>query len=114
MEKPLPQKFFIAALMVILLCASGLTPYVEHNFYTLTPNKIGRVVHGLNLSQELTSDVVRQLVRDTYEHQILLFKNQGRISADKQVEITLWFGEKLDTHHRIHPKAEHEAVFRVS
>lgn len=43
-------------------------------FYELVPNKIGRLVHGIDLKNPITSQVRDQIVKDVTEHRILVFK----------------------------------------
>lgn len=47
------------------------------------------------------------------EHRILVFKDQGIIGGQRQVDISKWFGELESTFYK-HPKSPHPDVFRVS
>ena len=85
----------------------------HHQFYTLTPLKIGAKVHGVNLTSDLSPALVQQIVKDTYKYKMLVFKDQGTISAEHHLTIAHWFGDKVDMTHRQHPKAQHRGVFRV-
>lgn len=44
---------------------------------------------------------------------ILVFKDQGKITGQRHVEISEWFGELESTFYK-HPKSPHPDVFRVS
>lgn len=44
---------------------------------------------------------------------MLIFKDQGIISGERQVEISKWFGELESTFFK-HPRSPHPDVFRVS
>ena len=43
----------------------------------------------------------------------MVFKNQGKITGDRHVEISKWFGELESTFYK-HPRSPHPDVFRVS
>ena len=81
--------------------------------YTLSPNKLGRLVTGIDLKKAVTDEVVGQIKKDVRDHRILIFKNQGVLSAERHLEIGRWFGEIESTFYD-HPKSEHRDVFRVS
>ena len=82
--------------------------------YRLVPNTIGMLVYDISLNAQFEPDTMKSILRDTYRHKILVFKNQGNISALQQVKISRWFGNRIDGSHRRHPKQEHPLVFRVS
>ncbi|XP_032805442.1 uncharacterized protein LOC116940178 isoform X2 [Petromyzon marinus] len=82
--------------------------------YTLVPHKLGMVVRGIHLAQgDVPRHVVEQIKSDVTKHRLLIFKDQGIISGQKQVDITRWFGEPESTFYN-HPKSPHPDVFRVS
>ena len=43
----------------------------------------------------------------------MVFKNQGVISADRQLEIGRWFGQTIITF-KSHPKSPHKGILRIS
>ena len=86
----------------------------DHPFYKLVPLKIGVQVSGVNLSKDPSPELLQQLVKDVYDYKLLVFKDQGEITAKRHLEIAHWLGDEVDTQHRQHKKAEHKAVFRVS
>ncbi|CAD5114705.1 DgyrCDS3748 [Dimorphilus gyrociliatus] len=61
--------------------------------YDLKALPIGYEVHGINLKNELPADIVDQIRKDTIKHKILVFKNQGVILPQRQLQITRWFGD---------------------
>lgn len=73
------------------------------------------VVHGVDLgAKELPNDLtVEDIVQSVIKHRLVVFRNQGRISEERQVEISRWFGPLESTFYR-HPRSNHTDVFRVS
>ena len=55
--------------------------------YTLQPNRLGKIVSGIDLQTPIPQDVIKQLVNDVTEHRLLIFKNQGVVSPERQLEI---------------------------
>ena len=53
--------------------------------YTLQPNKLGKIVSGLDLQTPIPQDVIKQLVQDVAKHQLLIFKNQGILPPERQI-----------------------------
>ncbi|BFY99641.1 hypothetical protein BsWGS_02681 [Bradybaena similaris] len=80
---------------------------------TYKPAKLGVEVRGIDLTSELPSETIAKLKNDIHKHRMLIFKNQGVISAERHVEISKWFGELESTFYK-HPKSPHPDVFRVS
>ena len=78
-----------------------------------TPAPIGVEVRGIDLKQPVPQNIVEQIKKDVHKHRLLIFKDQGVISADRHVEISQWFGELESTFYK-HPKSPHPDVFRVS
>merc|ERR1712189_52583 len=56
---------------------------------------------------------ISQIKADVHRHGMVIFKDQSRISGDRRVEISRWFGELESTFYK-HPKSPHPDVFRVS
>ncbi|PVD23798.1 hypothetical protein C0Q70_17072 [Pomacea canaliculata] len=77
------------------------------------PAPIGVEVRGIDLKQHVPDQIIQQIKKDVHKHRLLIFKNQGIISADRHVEISRWFGELESTFYK-HPKSPHPDVFRVS
>ena len=55
--------------------------------YSLQPHSLGRIVSGLDLKAAISQDVIKQLVNDVTEHRLLIFKNQGVVPPERQLEI---------------------------
>ena len=53
--------------------------------YTLQPNKLGKVVSGIDLQTPIPQDVIKQLVQDVNKHRLLIFKNQGIVPPARQI-----------------------------
>ena len=75
--------------------------------------QLGKIVTDINLNSVIPETIVEQIKKDVHEHRLVIFKNQGVISGDRQVEISKWFGKLESTFYK-HPKSPHPDVFRVS
>jgi len=82
-------------------------------FYELTPNKIGRLVSGIDLKRPVPDSCREQIIRDVREHRLLVFRGQGRVGHERQLEISRWFG-RIESTFFDHPKSPHRDIFRVS
>ena len=82
--------------------------------YSVTPLPlVGAEVRGIDLKQNTPTSVVERIKQDVYLHRLLVFKYQGVISGERQVEISKWFGDLESTFYK-HPRSPHLDVFRVS
>lgn len=73
----------------------------------------GASVRGVDLNVP-QSEQVRAEIRDLlYMHRLLVFKDQGKVSAESQLEVSRWFGGIESTFFK-HPRSPHPDVFRVS
>jgi len=97
------------------MMASGdcISSPVSNSFYECRPNKLGVIATGLDLNSNVSPEAVSQIKNDVHRHGMVIFKDQSRISGDRQVEISRWFGELESTFYK-HPKSPHPDVFRVS
>ncbi|XP_063872724.1 alpha-ketoglutarate-dependent sulfate ester dioxygenase-like isoform X2 [Scylla paramamosain] len=84
-----------------------------HNYYQLTPGKLGCEVRNIDLKKDVPAEVIAAIKEDVTKHRILIFKDQGIISGDRHVEIAKWFEEPDSTFYK-HPRSPHPDVFRVS
>ena len=85
----------------------------KHNFYQLSPLKLGAEVTGISLQDEVPQPVIDLIRQDVHKNCILVFRDQGVVSGKRQVEISQWFGELDSTFYR-HPRSPDPDVFRVS
>ncbi|XP_063615522.1 uncharacterized protein LOC134788594 isoform X2 [Penaeus indicus] len=85
----------------------------SHNFYKLTPVKLGCEVRGIDLKQDVPPEVMAAIKEDVTKHRLLIFKDQGVVSGERHVEIAKWFNEPESTFYK-HPRSPHPDVFRVS
>ena len=53
--------------------------------YTLQPNRLGKIVTGIDLQTPIPQDVIKQLVQDVNKHRLLIFKNQGIVPPARQI-----------------------------
>ena len=85
------------------------------DYYTLNDHTLGKTVHNIDLKQDVPQLVIDQILKDVSQHKLLIFKNQGVISSQRQVEIGQWFGqtEKQIPSHK-HNKSPHDHILRVS
>ena len=68
---------------------------------------------NVSLSQSVSADVISELQKLLTSHRLLLFRNQGKISGARQVEISQWWGPLQSTFYK-HEASPHPDVFRVS
>ncbi|XP_002736248.1 alpha-ketoglutarate-dependent taurine dioxygenase-like [Saccoglossus kowalevskii] len=85
-----------------------------HDFYQLTPAKIGCEVHGIDIGLPVSEKVIAQIKKDVTEHRILVFRNQHNIPPERHVEIGRWFGELESSMFYKHPKSPSPEIFRIS
>jgi len=85
------------------------TPY---NMEPISKN-FGRFVRGIDLSKDIPSKIIDQIKKDLIEHRVLIFKNQGKLSAETQIKISNWWGKIHSTFYQ-HPRSPHPDIFRVS
>ena len=82
--------------------------------YLITPLPLfGVNVHGINLNNKVEPDMIEKIKGDVARYGLLVFREQGVVSGERQVEISRWFGE-LDSVFYKHPRSPHPDVFRVS
>ena len=67
-------------------------------YYELKQAKIGCEVFGIDLKQEVTEEVVKQLKDDVKKHRILIFRDQGIVQPLRHLQISRWFGEVESTY----------------
>jgi len=78
-----------------------------------TPAPIGVEIRGVDLSKDVSPDLIKHFKEEVHRHRLLIFKDQPKIIGTRHVEISKWFGELESTFYK-HPKSPHPDVFRVS
>lgn len=85
--------------------------------YSISPltENFGGIISDLQIADVSDSDtsVIDSIREDLTEYRLLLFKNQGKLSAENQLRASRWFGEIHSTFYK-HPKSPHPEIFRVS
>lgn len=82
--------------------------------YQISPLPLcGVEVRGIDLKQDVDPTVVERIKTDVHKYRLMVFRDQGVVSGERQVEISRWFGE-LDSPFYKHPRSPHFDVFRVS
>ena len=76
--------------------------------------KLGVEIHDINLSANISSELLNKIKDDLHKYRLLIFRNQGVLSAEKQLEITKLFGEVESAGFVQHPKSPHRNILRVS
>ena len=65
--------------------------------YQVSPIPLcGVEVRGIDLKQDVDPDVVGRIKADVHRYRIMVFRDQGVVSGERQAEISRWFG-KLDS-----------------
>ncbi|XP_077981083.1 alpha-ketoglutarate-dependent taurine dioxygenase-like [Glandiceps talaboti] len=85
-----------------------------HDYYQLTPIKLGCQVRGIDLSKKVSDEIISQIKRDVTKHRILVFKDQHDMAPERHVQISKWFGELESSSFYKHPKSPSLDIFRVS
>ena len=75
--------------------------------------RFGAIVEGVDLSASVAPETVASIRHELHRQRLLVFRNQGRITGDRQVQISEWFGRLESTFSR-HPRSPHHDIFRVS
>ena len=104
----------LLSLTGLRMAKSSLAPSSPSSPYTLSPlPKLGVEVHGISLQKDPSEEVIQRIKDDVTHHRLVVFRDQGDISGQRQVEISRWFGELESTFYK-HPHSPHPDVFRVS
>ena len=77
----------------------------------LTPG-IGAEIPNLDLSEQLTDSVMKELEQALLDWKVLFFRDQT-IDVEDQKRVARWFGE-LDIHPTSAPGAEHAELIRIA
>ena len=83
--------------------------------YSLNDHVLGKIVHNIDLKQDVPQSIIDQIIKDVKEHKLLIFRNQGVIPAERHVEIGKWFGPtEYQARGHQHIKSPHKHIMRVS
>lgn len=74
---------------------------------------LGVIIKGVDLNGDISQELIQQFKTDVHKHRLLIFKEQGKVSGKRHVEISKWFGEFESTFYK-HPKSPDPDIFRVS
>lgn len=74
-------------------------------FFTLRPLKLGAEVFGIDLKNPVGKATIEKIKRNVAENRLLIFRGQGIVDGNRQVEIAKWFGEIDSTPFYKHPKS---------
>lgn len=94
-------------------CAAGILGEAAAVFRALEKHSFGAIVEGVDLKERHSAATIKQIKEGLHQHRLLIFRGQGKISGEKQVEISRWFGEVESTFYK-HPASPHPEIFRVS
>ncbi|KAK2191526.1 hypothetical protein NP493_49g10027 [Ridgeia piscesae] len=100
----------------LTVSASMQSEMQKHDYYTVKPGKLGVEVFGINLNNPnvpVPQNVIDQIKKDVHKYRIMIFRDQGKVSGKRHVEISKWFGDLESTFYR-HPRSPDLDVFRVS
>ena len=87
----------------LLLCLNSLVRRMSS--YHTNPLKLGVEVFGIDLKENISPETVDKIKEDLWKSRILVFRDQGEIPGERQVEIAKWFG-RLDSEPFFkHPKS---------
>eukprot|EP00884_Botryococcus_braunii_P003178 jgi/Botrbrau1/12861/Bobra.0188s0004.1 len=91
--------------------ATSASPYTVQQ---LQGSTWGVEVHGIDLKQNVAEDVKESIKRDVSKHRLVVFRDQGIVPGERQMEISRWFGDLDSTTFAKHPRSPHPDIFRVS
>ena len=88
-------------------CGALLRPIANASF--------GAEVIGLNLRQRPDPAVLEALQQQMAERGFLVFRGQGVLTPEEQIEASTYFGgQEIHSTHSAHPLSPHRHVFRLS
>lgn len=73
--------------------------------YKLRPLKLGAEVFGIDLKAPIDKATIEEIKRDVTKHRLLVFRDQGVVPGNRQVEIAKWFGDVDSIPFYKHPKS---------
>ena len=103
----------VAQISRLTVSASMESQKQQHDYYKVKPAALGVEVFGIKLNDKVPQEVIDQIKQDVHKYRIMIFRDQGKVSGKRHVEISKWFGELESTFYR-HPRSPDLDVFRVS
>ena len=104
----------VATIMGGMATILGMAKRMKMEPYSVTPLSVfGVEVRGIDLKHDQPTEVIEKIKQDVYKYRLMVFRDQGLVSGERQVAISRWFGE-LDSPFYKHPRSPHLDVFRVS
>lgn len=82
--------------------------------YSVQTMKLGAEITNINLSSDFDNEILNQLKNDLHRYRLLVVRDQGVLTAGRQVAFTKLFGELEDAGFVQHPKSPHRSIMRVS
>ena len=79
----------------------------------LSGRTFGALCEGVDLKRDVPEATIKTIKESLAKHRLLIFRDQGRIDGQRQVDISEWFGRVQSTFSK-HPRSPHPDVFRVS
>lgn len=78
--------------------------------YSVSPLPLcGVEVSGIDLKAKVDPETIAMIKEDVALYRLMVFRDQGLVSGERQVEISHWFGE-LDCPFYKHPSSPHPEV----
>ena len=78
--------------------------------YSVSPLPLcGVEVRGIDLKAKVDPETIAMIKEDVALYRLMVFREQGLVSGERQVEISHWFGE-LDCPFDKHPSSPHPEV----
>jgi len=95
----------------------NISDEAQEDLYEISPilPHFGAEIRGFSLAgrEPLPPETVQRIKDDMNRYRVLVFKGQGQISGERQVQISRQLGEVESTFYK-HPMSPHPDIFRVS
>ena len=103
----------VARVSRLTVSASTETQNRQHDYYKVKPAVFGVEVFGIKLNEPVPQEAIDQIKKDVRKYRIMIFRDQGKVSGERQAEIGKWFGELHSPFNR-HPMSPDHDVLRLS
>jgi len=81
--------------------------------FSLSALQLGAQVTGIDLTKEVSKEVIELIKQEVRTHRLLVFRDQWNLSPERHLQIGRWFG-KIESTFYDHPASPHRDIFRVS